>query len=168
MKKIGREEIERYYDSTKSIKDNIAIMSKNGFQVSKDTLYRYCKEKGIGTKTPKDTVDADAKELVDPTLTTKENQKKLYVAKQQTAERYVDYGINLSLEKISRLNDSCCDRNIDRLSEESEASEPEVTEPVAEEKQFGVLSPENQKIVDEYLEYEKSGGWNKDYPPFPW
>ena len=139
MKKIGRQEIERYYDSTKSVKDNIAIMSKNGFQVSKDTLYRYCKEKGISTKSSKETVDADAKELVDPTLTTKENQKKLYV----------DYGINMSLEKIDNLS-----------------KEPEVTEPVAEEKQFGVLSPENQKIVDDYLEYEKSGGWNKDYLPF--
>lgn len=146
MKKIGRQEIERYYDPTKSVKENIAIMNKNGFQVSKETLYRYCKEKGISTKSSKETVDADAKELVDPTLTTKENQKKLYV----------DYGINMSLEKI------------DRLSEESEASEPEVTEPVVEEKKFGVLSPENQKIVDDYLEYEKSGGWNKDYPPFPW
>lgn len=139
MKKIGREEIERYYDQTKSIKDNIAIMSKNGFQVSKDTLYRYCKEKGISTKSSKETVDADAKELVDPTLTSKENQKKLYV----------DYGINMSLEKIDNLS-----------------KEPEVTEPVVEEKQFGVLSPEDQKIVDDYLEYEKSGGWNKDYPPF--
>lgn len=139
MKKIGREEIERYYDPTKSVKDNIAIMNKNGFQVSKDTLYRYCKEKGISTKSSKETVDADAKELVDPTLTSKENQKKLYV----------DYGINLSLEKIDNLS-----------------KEPEVTEPVVEEKQFGVLSPENQKIVDDYFEYEKSGGWNKDYPPF--
>lgn len=139
MKKIGREEIERYYDSTKSIKDNIAIMSKNGFQVSKDTLYRYCKEKGINTKSSKETVDADAKELVDPTLTSKENQKKLYV----------DYGINMSLEKIENLSE-----------------EPEASEPVVEEKQFGVLSQENKKIVDDYLEYEKSGGWNKDYPPF--
>lgn len=161
MKKIGRQEIERYYDSTKSIKDNIAIMSKNGFQVSKDTLYRYCKEKGIITKSSKETVCEDAKELVDPTLTTNENQKKLYVdyvENRQTAERC---GINMSLENISRLNDSCCDRNIDNLSKE-----PEVTKPVAEEKQFGVLSPEDQKIVDDYLEYEKSGGWNKDYPPF--
>jgi hypothetical protein len=141
MKKIGREEIERYYDPTKSVKENIAIMNKNGFQVSKETLYRYCKEKGISTKSSKETVCEDAKELVDPTLTTKENQKKLYV----------DYGINMSLEKIDNLS-----------------KEPEVTEPVAEEKQFGVLSPENQKIVDDYLEYEKSGGWNKDYPPFPW
>lgn len=141
MKKIGRQEIERYYDPTKSIKDNIAIMSKNGFQVSKDTLYRYCKEKGISTKSSKETVCEDAKELVDPTLTTKENQKKLYV----------DYGINMSLEKIDNLS-----------------KEPEVTEPVVEEKKFGVLSPENQKIVDDYLEYERSGGWDKDYPPFPW
>lgn len=139
MKKIGREEIERYYDPTKSVKDNIAIMSKNGFQVSKETLYRYCKEKGISTKSSKETVDTDAKELVDPTLTTKENQKKLYV----------DYGINMSLDKIENLSE-----------------EPEASEPVAEEKQFGVLSPENQKIVDDYIEYEKSGGWNKDYPPF--
>ena len=126
-------------------------MNKNGFQVSKDTLYRYCKEKGISTKSSKETVCEDAKELVDPTLTTKENQKKLYV----------DYGINMSLENISSLNDNCFVRNIDNLSKE-----PEVTEPVAEEKQFGVLSPEEQKIVDDYLEYEKSGGWNKDYPPF--
>jgi hypothetical protein len=139
MKKIGRQEIERYYDPTKSVKDNIAIMSKNGFQVSKDTLYRYCKEKGIGTKSSKETVDADAKELVDPTLTTKENQKKLYV----------DYGINMSLEKIDNLS-----------------KEPEVIEPAVDEPKFGVLSPEDQKIVDDYLEYEKSGGWNKDYPPF--
>jgi hypothetical protein len=139
MKKIGRQEIERYYDPTKSVKDNIAIMSKNGFQVSKDTLYRYCKEKGISTKSSKETVDADAKELVDPTLTTKENQKKLYV----------DYGINMSLEKIDNLS-----------------KEPEVIEPAVDEPKFGVLSPEDQKIVDDYLDYEKSGGWNKDYPPF--
>lgn len=139
MKKIGIEEIERYYDPTKSVKDNITIMMNNGFKVSKDTLYRYCKEKGISTKSSKDTVDADAKELVDPTLTNKENQKKLYA----------DYGINLSLEKIDNLS-----------------KEPEVAEPVVEEKQFGVLSADNKKIVDDYLEYEKSGGWNKDYPPF--
>lgn len=156
MKKIGREEIERYYDPTKSVKDNIDIMNKNGFQVSKDTLYRYCKEKGISTKSSKDTVDADAKELVDPTLTTKENQKKLYVeyVSDETTVAKATYGINLSIDKI------------DRLSEEPEAKELEESEPVVEEKKFGVLSKENQKIVDEYLEYVSGGGWDKDYPPF--
>jgi hypothetical protein len=149
MKKIGRQEIERYYDSTKSIKDNIAILSKNGFQVSKDTLYRYCKEKGIGTKSSKETVCEDAKELVDPTLTSKENQKKLYV----------DYGINKSL--CDRPQSVMSLEKIDNLSKE-----PEVIEPAVDEPKFGVLSPEDQKIVDDYIEYEKSGGWNKDYPPF--
>lgn len=149
MKKIGREEIERYYDPTKSVKDNIAIMSKNGFQVSKETLYRYCKEKGISTKSSKETIDKDAKELLDNTMTSKENQKKLYV----------EYGINLSLEKIDGLSE-------EPEVQEPEVQEPEVTEPVVEEKKFGVLSPENQKIVDEYLEYVSSGGWDKDYPPF--
>lgn len=142
MKKIGREEIERYYDTTKSVKDNITIMSKNGFQVSKDTLYRYCKEKGIGTRSQKETVFEDAKELVDPALATKENQKKLCVdfVSDETTVAKATYGINLS-------------------------KEPEVTDPVVEEKRTGVLSPENQKIVDRYLQWE---GWQSDEAPFPW
>lgn len=72
MKEIRWNLIGDYYDRRKSIKENLEIINENLFKVSKKTLYRYCKEKGIKTDSRKLT-DEELMDILDPKLSFRKN-----------------------------------------------------------------------------------------------
>ena len=49
-KTLHFDEITKWYDTTKSVKDNLSFAQNNNIKVSRATLYNYCIEKGISTK----------------------------------------------------------------------------------------------------------------------
>ena len=44
------DKIKQWYDSTKSVKDNLKFAQNNNIKVGQRTLYNYCNEMGISTK----------------------------------------------------------------------------------------------------------------------
>ena len=76
-KDIHWNEIEKIYDTKKSLKENLELLKNAGIKISKTTLYEYCKAKGIST-----TPDIDEKRkliisLYDPSLSQNKNIEKL-------------------------------------------------------------------------------------------
>ena len=49
-KKLNFDEILKWYDTTKSIKENLQYAKENNIKVSRATLYNFCNEYGISTK----------------------------------------------------------------------------------------------------------------------
>ena len=49
-KTLHYDEIKQWYDTTKSVKDNLLFAKENNIKVSRATLYNYCGEKGINPK----------------------------------------------------------------------------------------------------------------------
>ncbi len=49
-KTLHCDEIKQWYDTTKSVKDNLLFAKENNIKVSRATLYNYCGEKGINPK----------------------------------------------------------------------------------------------------------------------
>ena len=72
LKSIRWNLIGDYYDRNKSVKENLALIKDNLFEVSERTLYRYCKEKGIKTDKTK-LSDDELADLIDPTLSLRNN-----------------------------------------------------------------------------------------------
>ena len=49
-KMLNYESFDAWYDQTKSVKENLHYAEANGIKTNKDTLYNYCKIRGINTK----------------------------------------------------------------------------------------------------------------------
>ena len=49
-RKLNFDSIDAWYDSTKSVKENLIFAENNNIKVKKDTLYSYCKARAISTK----------------------------------------------------------------------------------------------------------------------
>lgn len=110
------------------------------------------------TKINKKLTDAEIIGMVDTHKSLRENQKLLFT----------QYGTNISLGKLSKLMKG------EKVANEAPVVEDAVEDTVEENnvpkqtehsENFGILKPENQVIVDRYLQYE---GWQSDEAPFHW
>ena len=69
MKTVDYTLIEKYYDEKLSKKENLEVLRQKGVEVSERTLYRYCKDKGIGDRLS----DEELRHLIDPMQTVRQN-----------------------------------------------------------------------------------------------
>lgn len=109
------------------------------------------------TKINKKLTDAEIIKMVDTHKSLRENQKFLFT----------QYGTNISLGKLSKLMKGekisnevpVVEAVEDTVEENNVPKQPEHSE------NFGILKPENQAMVERYLQWE---GWQSDEAPFPW
>ena len=69
MKTVDYAKIESLYNTRLSIQENLEVLRQNGIEVSDDTLYRYCKDRGIVYKL----TDDDLRKLINPNLSVRKN-----------------------------------------------------------------------------------------------
>nr|DAM87355.1 MAG TPA: protein of unknown function (DUF5338) [Caudoviricetes sp.] len=69
MKTVDYTLIEKYYDEKLSIQENLEVLRQKGIEVSERTLYRYCKDKGIGDRLS----DEELRHLINPRQTIMQN-----------------------------------------------------------------------------------------------
>lgn len=69
MKTVDYVKIESLYNTRLSIQENLEVLRQNGIEVSERTLYRYCKDKGIGDRLS----DDELRHLIDPMQTVRQN-----------------------------------------------------------------------------------------------
>ena len=65
MKTVDYVKIESLYNTRLSIQGNLEVLRQKGIEVSERTLYRYCKDKGIGDRLS----DDELRHLIDPMQT---------------------------------------------------------------------------------------------------
>lgn len=69
MKTVDYAKIESLYNTRLSIQENLDLLRQKGIEVSERTLYRYCKDKGIGDRLS----DDELRHLIDPMQTVRQN-----------------------------------------------------------------------------------------------
>ena len=69
MKTVDYVKIESLYNTRLSIQENLEVLRQTGIEVSERTLYRYCKDKGIGDRLS----DDEMRHLIDPMQTVRQN-----------------------------------------------------------------------------------------------
>lgn len=69
MKTVDYTLIEKYYDERLSVQRNLEVFRQKGIEVSERTLYRYCKDKGLGDRLS----DDELRHLIDPMQTVRQN-----------------------------------------------------------------------------------------------
>lgn len=69
MKTVDYVKIESLYNTRLSIQENLEVLRQKGVEVSERTLYRYCKDKGIGDRLS----DEELRHLIDPMQTVRQN-----------------------------------------------------------------------------------------------
>lgn len=69
MKTVDYVKIESLYNTRLSIQENLEVLRQNGIEVSERTLYRYCKDKGIGDRLS----DDELRHLINPMQTVRQN-----------------------------------------------------------------------------------------------
>ena len=88
-KNIRYEIIDRYYDSTMSVKENMALLpGLTGLYFTERTLYRYCKDRGVSLKNK----DEDILPMIDTSLTVEVNHAALQ-----------NLGIRIGTKRVNRL-----------------------------------------------------------------
>ena len=88
-KNIRYEIIDRYYDLTMSVKENMALLpGLTGLYFTERTLYRYCKDRGVSLKNK----DEDILPMIDTSLTVEVNHAALQ-----------DLGIRIGTKRVNRL-----------------------------------------------------------------
>lgn len=108
MKTVDYGKIESLYNTRLSIQENLDLLRQNGIEVSERTLYRYCKDKGIGDRLS----DNELRHLIDPRQTIMQN-----------LETIKGQGYRISKDRISKmlkessLSKTMNDRNTYRPSE---------------------------------------------------
>ena len=109
MKTVDYTLIEKYYDERLSIQENLEVLRQNGIEVSERTLYRYCKDKGIGDRLS----DEELRHLINPRQTIMQN-----------LETIKGQGYKISKDRISKilkessLSKTMNDRNTYRPSDD--------------------------------------------------
>lgn len=88
MKTVDYTLIEKYYDEKLSKKENLEQLRQKGIEVSERTLYRYCKDKGIGDRLS----DDELRHLIDPRQTIMQN-----------LETIKGQGYKISKDRISKM-----------------------------------------------------------------
>ena len=69
MKTVDYVKIESLYNTRLSIQENLEVLRQKGVEVSERTLYRYCKDKGIGDRLS----DEELRHLINPRQTIMQN-----------------------------------------------------------------------------------------------
>lgn len=69
MKTVDYVKIESLYNTRLSIQENLEVLRQKGIEVSERTLYRYCKDKGLGDRLS----DEELRHLIDPMQTVRQN-----------------------------------------------------------------------------------------------
>lgn len=88
MKTVDYTLIEKYYDERLSVQRNLEVFRQKGIEVSERTLYRYCKNKGIGDRLS----DDELRHLIDPRQTIRMN-----------LETIKGQGYRISKDRISKI-----------------------------------------------------------------
>lgn len=109
MKTVDYTLIEKYYDEKLSKKENLEVLRQKGIEVSERTLYRYCKDKGLGDRLS----DEELRHLIDPMQTIIMN-----------LETIKGKGYRISKDRISKILKET--RNTYRPSEYEEQPKTEI------------------------------------------
>jgi hypothetical protein len=88
MKTVNYALIEKIYDEKLSKKENLDLLRQKGIEVSERTLYRYCKDKGIGDRLS----DEELRHLINPRQTIMQN-----------LETIKGQGYKISKDRISKI-----------------------------------------------------------------
>ena len=165
MKTVDYVKIESLYNTRLSIQENLEVLRQKGIEVSERTLYRYCKDKGIGDRLS----DDELKHLIDPMQTIIMN-----------LETIKGKGYRISKDRISKILKET--RNTYRPSEYEEQPKTEIlTTPkptlndiVGLDKFLSSLNPnineewqEKETIEEAWQDKEKVKGndWQKEEKP---
>ena len=117
MKTVDYGKIESLYNTRLSIQENLEVLRQKGIEVSERTLYRYCKDRGIGDRLS----DDELRHLINPRQTIMQN---LGTIKGQ--------GYRISKDRISKilkessLSKTMNDKNTYRPSEYEEQPKTEI------------------------------------------
>lgn len=109
MKTVDYGKIESLYNTRLSIQENLEVLRQKGIEVSERTLYRYCKDKGIGDRLS----DDELRHLIDPMQTIIMN-----------LETIKGKGYRISKDRISKVLKET--RNTYRPSEYEEQPKTEI------------------------------------------
>lgn len=109
MKTVDYGKIESLYNTRLSIQENLEVLRQKGIEVSERTLYRYCKDKGIGDRLS----DEELRHLIDPMQTIIMN-----------LETIKGKGYRISKDRISKVLKET--RNTYRPSEYEEQPKTEI------------------------------------------
>lgn len=109
MKTVDYTKIESLYNTRLSIQENLEVLRQKGIEVSERTLYRYCKDKGIGDRLS----DDELRHLIDPMQTIIMN-----------LETIKGKGYRISKDRISKILKET--RNTYRPSEYEEQPKTEI------------------------------------------
>jgi len=109
MKTVDYGKIESLYNTRLSIQENLEVLRQKGIEVSERTLYRYCKDKGIGDRLS----DDELRHLIDPMQTIIMN-----------LETIKGKGYRISKDRISKILKET--RNTYRPSEYEEQPKTEI------------------------------------------
>ena len=173
MKTVDYGKIESLYNTRLSIQENLEVLRQKGIEVSERTLYRYCKDKGIGDRLS----DDELRHLIDPMQTIIMN-----------LETIKGQGYRISKDRISKilkessLSKTMNDRNTYRPSEYEKEPKTEIlTTPkptlndiVGLDKFLSSLTPnineewqekETKEDVWQNKEKVKGNDWQKEEKP---
>lgn len=164
MKTVDYTKIESLYNTRLSIQENLEVLRQKGIEVSERTLYRYCKDKGIGDRLS----DDELRHLIDPMQTIIMN---LDIIKGQ--------GYRISKDRISKILKET--RNTYRPSEYEEPKteilstpKPTLNDIVGLDNFLSNLNPntnedwQNKETIEEaWQDKEKVKGndWQKEEKP---
>lgn len=96
FKEIRYNIIAESYDPSKSVRENLEILQEKGIKIEKDSLYRFCKEKGIKTDKSK-LDDEEVLEMIDLNVSANKNLQEI------RSEGYrIDKGRFLRLFKLAK------------------------------------------------------------------
>lgn len=109
MKTVDYTKIESLYNTRLSIQENLEVLRQKGIEVSERTLYRYCKDKGLGDRLS----DEELRHLIDPMQTIIMN-----------LETIKGKGYRISKDRISKVLKET--RNTYRPSEYEEQPKTEI------------------------------------------
>lgn len=117
MKTVDYGKIESLYNTRLSIQENLEVLRQNGIEVSERTLYRYCKDKGIGDRLS----DDELRHLINPMQTVRQNLDLLKGKGYKIGNKRV-----CKILKESSLSKTMNDKNTYRPSEYEEQPKTEI------------------------------------------
>ena len=117
MKTVDYVKIESLYNTRLSIQENLDLLRQKGIEVSERTLYRYCKDKGIGDRLS----DEELRHLIDPMQTVRQNLDLLKGKGYKIGNKRV-----CKILKESSLSKTMNDKNTYRPSEYEEQPKTEI------------------------------------------
>nr|DAK26492.1 MAG TPA: hypothetical protein [Caudoviricetes sp.] len=164
MKTVDYVKIESLYNTRLSIQENLEVLRLKGIEVSERTLYRYCKDKGIGDRLS----DDELRHLIDPMQTVRQNLDLLKGKGYKIGIKRV-----CKILKESSLSKTMNDKNTYRPSEYEEqpkteipsTPKPTLNDIVGLDKFLSSLAPNINEEVWQEKDKVKGNDWQKDTEP---